>query len=97
VERAIARVCGDPRVAGVVSKFEGSLRRGPGRWWFTRVFYEHPMLFSASLALLAWLPIVTSVKTIWKLSDRLHDPAALFVTASVILAERRTRGLFRLS
>jgi len=85
MERAIARVCGDPRVAGIVSEFEGSLKREPGRWRFTRFLHEHPVLLSVSLVLLALPPIVAAVRTAWELSDRLHDPAALFMTASSVL------------
>ena len=85
MERAIARACGDPRVAGIVSEFEGSLRREPGRWRFTRFLHERPVPLSVSLALLALPPIVAAVRTAWELSDRLHDPAALFVTASAAL------------
>ncbi len=85
MERVIARACGDPRIAEVVSELEGSLKREPGRWWFTRVFYEHPVLLSASLALLALPPIITAGRTVWELPDRLHDPAALFVMALAVL------------
>jgi hypothetical protein len=43
------------------------------------------VLLSAPLVLLALPPVVTASRTIWELSDRLHDPAALFVTASSVL------------
>ncbi|AAM02373.1 Uncharacterized membrane protein specific for M.kandleri, MK-26 family [Methanopyrus kandleri AV19] len=71
---------------GVVSEFEGSLKREPDRWWFTRFLHEHPMLLSTSLALLTLPPVLTAGRTVWELSDRPHDPAALLVTTSATLA-----------